>query len=73
MRRSSSAAVKRSEANTVVHSSNGQVAGNDDRSSFVALTEDFEQQLCASRRERDVAQFIDDKKPVTSELTLEAQ
>jgi hypothetical protein len=50
-----------------------RVAGNDDRSSFVTLTEDLHQYLGAGRREREVARFIDDKKLVTSELTVEAQ
>jgi hypothetical protein len=51
----------------------GQIAGDDDRAAFVALAEDLEQQLGAVRRERDVAQFIDDQKLVAGELTLEAQ
>jgi hypothetical protein len=51
----------------------GQIAGDDDRTAFVALAEDLEQQLGAGRRERDVAQFIDDQKLVAGELTLQAQ
>jgi hypothetical protein len=50
----------------------GQIAGDDDRTAFVALAEDLEQQLGAGRRERDVAQFIDDQKLVAGELTLQA-
>src|SRR5712692_2222631 len=51
----------------------GQIAGDDDRAAFVALAEALEQQLGAVRRERHVAQFIDDQKLVAGELTLEAQ
>ena len=51
----------------------GQIAGDDDGAAFVALAEDLEQQLGAGRRERDVAQFIDDQKLVAGELSLQAQ
>ena len=37
-----------------------QVAGDDDRATFVALAEDLEQQLGSGLRERHIAQFIDD-------------
>ena len=40
----------------------GQVAGDDNRAALIALTEDLEQQLGAGRRERNVAQLIDDQK-----------
>jgi hypothetical protein len=48
----------------------GQIAGDDDRTAFVALAEDLEQQLGAGRRERDVAQFIDDQKLVAGKRIL---
>ena len=51
----------------------GQVAGDDDRAALVALAEDLEQQLGAGRRQRDVAQLVDDQKLVAGELALQAQ
>ena len=38
----------------------GQVGGDEDRSSLVALAKDLEQQLCAGLGERDEAEFVDD-------------
>ena len=49
-----------------------QIAGDDDRAAFVTLAEGLEQQLCARRRERDIAQFVDDQELVAGELTLQA-
>ena len=49
----------------------GQVAGDDDRAAFVALAEDLEQQLGASRRERHVAQLVDDQQLQAGELALQ--
>ena len=38
----------------------GQVGGDEDRASLVALAEDLEQQLCAGLGERHEAEFVDD-------------
>ena len=40
---------------------------------IVTLAEDLEQKLGASRRQRHIAEFIDDQKLVGGELSLEAQ
>src|SRR5271154_837217 len=50
----------------------GQIAGDDDRAALVALAEDLEQQLGASRREGHVAQLVDDQQLVAGELALQA-
>ena len=42
-------------------------------SSFVALAEDLEQQLRPSRRERHIAEFVDDQQLLADELTLKTQ
>src|SRR6266704_6178153 len=49
-----------------------QIAGDDSRAALVALAEDLEQQLGAGRRQRYVAEFIDDQQLVTSQLALQA-
>src|ERR1019366_4080562 len=51
----------------------GQVAGDDNRAALVALAEDLEQQLGAGRRQRNVAQLVDDQQLVTGELPLQTQ
>ena len=51
----------------------GQVAGDDGRAALVALAEDLEQQLGAGRRQRHVAQLVDDQQLVAGELALQAQ
>src|SRR5208283_2542198 len=48
-------------------------AGQVHAASLVALAEDLEQQLGPSRRERHIAEFIDDQQLVAGELTLKAQ
>jgi hypothetical protein len=40
---------------------------------FGPLAEDLEQQLGPSRRERDIAEFVDDQQLVAGELTLKAR
>src|SRR5882757_4552041 len=50
-----------------------QIAGDDGGAALVALAEDLEQQLAAGRRQRDIAEFIDDQQLVTSQLALQAQ
>ena len=39
----------------------GQVGGEEDRSSLIALAEDLEQQLCAGLGQRDEAELVDDE------------
>jgi hypothetical protein len=50
-----------------------QIARDQRAASFVALAEDLEQQLGPSRRERHIAEFVDDQQLVAGELTLKAQ
>ena len=50
-----------------------QIARDQSAASFVALAEDLEKQLGPSRRERHIAEFIDDQQLLTGELTLKAQ
>jgi hypothetical protein len=72
VRRSRSAPVSRSEPNTDPLTE-WQIAGDQRAASFVALAEDLEQQLCPSRRERHIAEFVHDQQLVAGELTLKAQ
>ena len=51
----------------------GQVGGDEDRSSLVALAEDLEQQLCAGLGQRDEAEFVDDEELEAGELLLEIE
>ena len=51
----------------------GQVRRDDDRAALVALREDFEQQLGADLRERDVAEFVDDQELHVLQLRLELE
>src|SRR6516164_11127618 len=51
----------------------GQIAGDDGRSALVALAEDFEHSNSAARRQRDVAQLIDDQELVAGELALQTE
>jgi hypothetical protein len=50
-----------------------QIARDQRAASLVALAEDLEQQLGPSRRERHIAEFVDDQQLVAGELTLKAQ
>ena len=50
-----------------------QVAGDQHAASLVALAEDLKQQLGPSRRERHIAEFVDDQQLIAGELTLKAQ
>jgi hypothetical protein len=50
-----------------------QIARYQRAASFVALTEDLEQQLGPNRGERHIAEFVDDQQLVSGELTLKAQ
>src|SRR6266446_10883467 len=49
-----------------------QIAGDEGGAALVALAEDLKQQLGAGRRQRYVAEFIDDQQLVTSQLALQA-
>src|ERR1700675_3510478 len=51
----------------------GQIAGDDGGAALVALAEDLEQQLGAARRQRDIAQLVDDQELVAGELALQAE
>jgi len=50
-----------------------QIVRDQHAASLVALAEDLEQQLGPSRRERHIAEFVDDQQLVAGELTLKAQ
>jgi hypothetical protein len=50
-----------------------QIARDQRAASLVALAEDLEQQLGPSRRERHIAEFVDDQELLAGELTLKAQ
>src|SRR6266851_8733043 len=69
--RSSSAPVSRSEANTLVHSSNGRLLVT--MAALVALAEHFEQQFGAGLGERHVAEFVDHQQLVAGKLALQPQ
>ncbi len=47
-----------------------QIARDQRAASLVALAEDLEQQLGPSRRERHIAEFVDDQQLVAGKLTL---
>ena len=51
----------------------GQIGGDQDRATLVALAEHLEQQLGAGLRQRHEAEFVDDQKLVGGELLLEPQ
>src|SRR5690554_6943151 len=51
----------------------GQIAGDEGRSSLIALRDQFEQQLGAGLRQGHEAELVDDEKLVTGHLLLEAQ
>ena len=61
MRRSSSAPVSRSDPKISVHSSKGEVGGDQDGPAFVALAEDLEEQFCPGGGQRHEAQLVDDE------------
>ena len=48
----------------------GQVGGNQDRSAFIALTEDLDEQLGAGLGQGYEAQFVDDQELETRQLPL---
>ena len=48
----------------------GQICGNQGRSSLVTLAEDLEQELRAGLRQRDEAEFIDNEQLETGQLLL---
>ena len=50
-----------------------QIARDQRAASLGALAEDLEQQLGPSRRERHIAEFVDNQQLVAGELTLKAQ
>src|ERR1022692_471550 len=50
-----------------------QIARDQRAASLVALAEDLEQQLGPSRRERHIAEFVDDQQLVAGELTLKSE
>src|ERR1700720_1951644 len=47
-----------------------QIAGDDGGAALVSLAEDLEQELRAGRRQRHVAEFVDDQQLVGSQLAL---
>jgi len=64
--------VSRSEPNMEVHSSKWQVAGDQRGAAFIALTEHLEEQFGANRRERHIAQLIDDQQLDHAEVLLQS-
>src|SRR5450759_3944651 len=50
-----------------------KVRGDDGRATFVALAEHLEQELGAGRRERHIAQFIDDQELYRGQVALQLQ
>ena len=73
MRRSSRAPVSLSEPKTSVHSSKGQVGGDQNRTSLVSLTEDLEEELRAGLGERDEAKLVDDEQLEACQLLLKVE
>ena len=65
--------MSRSEPNTDVHSSNGRLLVTNVLPRSYPLAEHLEQQLGPGRRERHIAEFVDDQQLVAGELTLKAQ
>ena len=51
----------------------GQVGGDQDRPSLVALTEDLEEELSAGLGERDEAQLVDDEQFEPGKLLLQIE
>ena len=49
----------------------GQVGGDQDGATFVALAEDFEEEFRAGGGQGCEAQFVDDQQPETGQLALE--
>src|SRR5215472_5445476 len=50
-----------------------QIGGDNDRAALVTLAEDLEQQLRAGRRQRYIAELVDDQQLVGRQLALEAK
>ena len=50
-----------------------QIGGDNDGSALITLAEDLEQELRAGRRQRYIAEFVDDQQLVGRQLTLEAE
>src|SRR5215831_6237688 len=71
--RSNSAPVNLSDPNTPVHSSNGRLEVTMIEAALVTLAEDLEQQLRTGRRQRYIAELVDDQQLVGRELALEAK
>ena len=71
--RSSSAPVRRSLANTEVHSWKGRFRGDDCGAVLVAPAEDVEQQLASGLRQGHVAELVDDEQADPGELVLKAE
>ena len=59
-----------SEPKTSVHSSKGEVGGDEDGPSLVALAYDFEEEFGAGLGEEGEAQFVDDEEFKTGQLLL---
>src|SRR5499427_10004160 len=50
-----------------------QIGGDNDGAALVTLAEDLEQELRARRRQRYIAELVDDQQLVGGQLTLEAE
>ena len=66
-------AVSLSEPKTSVHSSKGQVGGDHDGPSLVALAEDLEQQLRSGLGQRDEAELVYDEQLEPGKLLLQVE
>ena len=73
MIRSSNAPVRRSLANTVVHSWKGRFRGDDGGAVLVAPAEDVEQQFASGLRQGHVSELVDDQQADPGELVLETE
>src|SRR5215469_5241990 len=50
-----------------------QIGGDNDGAALVTLAEDLEQELRAGRRQRDIAELVDDQQLVGRQLALQAE
>src|SRR5215813_6396835 len=50
-----------------------QIGGDNDGAALVTLAEDLEQELRTGRRQRDIAELVDDQQLVGRQLALEAE
>ena len=65
--------MSRSEPKTSVHSSKGEVGGDQDGAALVALAEDLEEQFRAGGGQRHEAQLVDDEQIEAGQLPLQVE